>query len=134
MNYPGMIGVKMKTQSRTNAVLRDKRRHLDSIDSYIIGLVKQLNNGDGKSLQQLLDFFGAGRKCSRWSYWNLVGLIRRRPDIRRPAPMSFRDRLESKSEFSISGLRDSRTTKRDLELNLRAIVQISREIRTGLLP
>ena len=77
-------GVKKKNQSRTKASLSDKRRHLDSIDSYIIDLAKQLNNGDGKGVQQLLDFFGAGRKCSRWSYWNLVGLIRQRPDMRHP--------------------------------------------------
>ena len=52
---PGMIGVKKKNQSRLQA-----------------------------ALQQLLDFFSAGMKCSRWSYWNLVGLIRQRPDIQRP--------------------------------------------------
>ena len=76
---PGMIGVKKKNQSRLQAALSDKRRYLDSIDSYIINLAKQLNNGDSKGVQQLLDFFSAGMKCSRWSYWNLVGLIRQRP-------------------------------------------------------
>src|SRR6202008_781784 len=64
--------------------LKDKRQHLDSIEKYIIELAENLNKGDHKPLQQLLDFFGAGRKCSRWSYWNLIGLLRQRPDIQRP--------------------------------------------------
>jgi hypothetical protein len=42
--------------------------------------------------------------------------------------------LGIESEFSISGLRDYRITKRDLELNLRVIAQISREILHGITP
>ena len=85
MNHGATFGVKKKAPSRKEAILADKRKHLDSIDTYIIELAEKLNKGDSKGLQQLLDFFGAGSKCSRWSYWNLLGLVRQRPDIQRPA-------------------------------------------------
>ena len=76
--------VKKKAQSQKEATLNDKRQHLDSIDAYTLELAEKLNKGDHKALQQVLDFFGTGRKCARWSYWNLIGLLRQRPDIQRP--------------------------------------------------
>jgi hypothetical protein len=66
------------------ASLKDKRTHLDLIEVHISQLAEELNHGNQKALQQVLDFFGAGRKCARWSYWNLLGLLRQRPDLQRP--------------------------------------------------
>jgi hypothetical protein len=66
------------------ASLREKRAHLDSIEAHIFELAERLTQGDQKPLQKVLDFFGTGRKCSRWSYWNLVGLLAQRPDLQRP--------------------------------------------------
>ena len=90
-NYRGALGVKTKAKAAQppkplvrEASLRDKRAHLDSIEKHITDLAEKLNQGDQKALQQVLDFFGTGRKCARWSYWNLLGLLRQRPDLQRP--------------------------------------------------
>jgi hypothetical protein len=80
----GAPGVKQKTAGGREASLREKHAHLDSIENHIIELAEKLNQGDQKALQQVLDFFGTGRKCARWSYWNLLGLLRQRPDLQRP--------------------------------------------------
>ena len=66
------------------ASLKDKRTHLDLIEVHISQLAEELNHGNQKALQQVLDVFGAGRKCARWTYWNLLGLLRQRPDLQRP--------------------------------------------------
>jgi len=67
------------------ATFRDKRAHLNSIEDHITELAEKLNQGNQKAFQQVLNFFGTGRKCVRWSYWNLLGLLRQRPDLQRPA-------------------------------------------------
>ena len=91
-NYRGALGVKTKAKAAQpakplvrEASLLDRRAHLDSIEKHITDLAEKLNQGDQKALQQVLDFFGTGRKCARWSYWNLLGLLRQRPDLQRPA-------------------------------------------------
>ena len=88
-NNRNAIGVKQKATGASagrsrEASLKDKRAHLNSIEEHITELAEKLNQGDQKAFQHVLDFFGAGRKCSRWSYWNLLGLLRQRPDLQRP--------------------------------------------------
>jgi hypothetical protein len=55
-----MSGVKKKAQFRIRAALSDKRKHLDSIEKYVLDLARQLNSGEARTYNNSWNSSGRG--------------------------------------------------------------------------